>query len=179
MRRSLSGNRRISIVKCLTIECCDFKKISLTFVDFGQSAQPWISLTETLRQSFLIPEFNPKQGEIVTEQNDNVISNGSKFHVLHGNDDDDDDNLSLSDDDEVEEGEELTNEYIKPIRSSPRVIKRELMSYIWLIIHVNQYNVIAVGREKFLKTYSRFQLTLHKCSELRCSLFVVKFKSSS
>ena len=127
MRRSLSGNRRISVVKCLTIECCDFKKISLTFVDFAQSVQPSISLTETLRQSFLIPEFNPKQGEIVTQEND-ILTNGSKFHVLHGNDGDDGDNVSLSEDDDVEEGEELTNEYIKPARSSPRVIKRKLIN---------------------------------------------------
>ena len=127
MRRSLSGNRRISIVKCLTIECCDFRKIRLTFVDVSQAAQPSISLTETLKQSLLIPEFNPKRGEFVSRQNDSVVSSAPKFDVLRGNDGEDGDSWSLCEDDDVEEGEELnTNEGIKPIPSSPRVMKREL-----------------------------------------------------
>ncbi|CAB3988741.1 myotubularin-related 2-like isoform X3 [Paramuricea clavata] len=125
VRRSLSGNCRISIVKCLTIECCDFRKIRLTFVDVSQAAQPSISLTETLKQSLLIPEFNPKRGEFVSQQKGSVVSSAPKFDVLRGNDGEDGDSWSLCEDDDVEEGEELnTNEGIKPIPSSPRVMKR-------------------------------------------------------
>ena len=126
----MSGNRRISIVKCLTIECCDFRKIRLTFVDFSQSAQPSISLTDTIRQSFLIPEFNPKRGEFVPEQKNSVVDSATKFDVLSGNDGDDGDNWSLCEDDDVEEGEELTIEQIKPSPASPRVMKRELMNSV-------------------------------------------------
>lgn len=126
MRRSLSGNRRISIVKCLNIECCDFRKIRLTFVDFNQSAQPNVSLTETLKQSFFIPDFNPKRGEFLPQQKD-VVSDPPKFDVLPGNDDDDDDAWSLCEDDDVEEVEELTNERMKPCQDSPRPVKRKLI----------------------------------------------------
>ncbi|XP_028414380.1 uncharacterized protein LOC114537531 [Dendronephthya gigantea] len=124
VRRSLSGNRRISEVKCLTIQCCDFRKIRLTFVDFSQSSQPSISLTETLRQSFLIPEFNPKAGEFLPSNGEIIASNSSKIDVLHGNDDEDGDNWSLCEDDDVEEGEDITHDEVKIGRSSPRVIKR-------------------------------------------------------
>lgn len=130
----MSGNRRISVVKCLTIECCDFRKIRLTFVDFSQSTQPSISLTETLKQTFLIPEFLPKRGEFV--QQDIIVSTAPKFDVLNGNDKESDegDSWSLCEDDDVEEGQEIASEGIKPSipqsspsipQSSPRVIKRK------------------------------------------------------
>ncbi len=49
---------------------------------------------------------------------------------LSGNDGDDGDNWSLCEDDDVEEGEELTIEQIKPSPASPRVMKRKLMNSV-------------------------------------------------
>lgn len=115
-------------MKCLTIECCDFRKIRLTFVDFSQSVQPSISLTETLKLSFLIPDSNPKRGEFVPRSTNNVASSAPKFDVLPGNDDEDGDNWSLCEDDDVEEGEEITNGGMEPNQLPPRGIKRKLIN---------------------------------------------------
>ena len=122
-------------MKCLTIECCDFRKIRLTFVDFSQSAQPSISLTETLKLSFLIPDSDPKQGEFVPQPTENVVSSAQKFDVLSGNDNEDGDNWSLCEDDDVEEGEEITSGGVESSRSPPQVIKRKLMNSVLFQVH--------------------------------------------
>ena len=95
-------------------------------MDFNQSSQPSISLTETLRQSFLIPEFNPKQEELLPSNGKMIASNSPKIKVSHGNDDEDCDSWSLCEDDDVEEGEDITHEEVKVGRSSPRVIRRKI-----------------------------------------------------
>lgn len=149
----MSGNRRIFVVKCLTLECCDFRVIRLTFVDFTQTAQPSISLTETLKQSLLIPNVNPTRGEMTSRiSKDSPSAKTKKLHVVSCNDYKDCDGWSLCEDDDLEE-EEIVNEAAQPSQHSPRFAKRKKihMCYILAGRSIRKINIFT-ERKYFLST---------------------------